>query len=67
MIGVFRRLSRVVFRLTLIAAIGYGIAVVVKKVTGPADAPMPIDPWPPLAGGDGSPASTDTALTSTNP
>lgn len=52
--GVFKRLSRVVFRLALIAAIGYGIAVVVKKLTAPADDSAPIDPWPPLA-----PDSTD--------
>jgi hypothetical protein len=57
---VFKRLFRVVFRLALIAAIGYGIAVAVKKLTAPADGPLPIEPWPPLA-------PEPTAPTSTNP
>lgn len=56
----FKRLFRVVFRLTLIAAVGYGIAVAVKKLTAPADGPLPIEPWPPLA-------PEPTAPTSTNP
>jgi hypothetical protein len=45
---VFRRLFRVTFKLALIAAIGFGIAVVVKKLTAPADTPVPLEPWPPL-------------------
>lgn len=44
----FRRLFRLTFKLTLIAAIGFGIAVVVKKLTAPADTPVPLEPWPPL-------------------
>lgn len=56
----FKRLFRVVFRLAVIAAIGYGIAMVVKKLTAPAEAPLPVEPWPPLA-------PEPTAPTSTNP
>ncbi len=32
----------------LIVAIGVGIAIVVKKLTTPADIAVPIEPWPPL-------------------
>jgi len=45
---VFRRLFRVTFKLGMIAAIGFGIAVVVRKLTAPADNAPPIEPWPPL-------------------
>jgi len=57
---VFKRLFRVVFRLAVIAAIGYGIAMVVKKLTAPAEAPLPVDPWPPLAPEPTTPTSTNT-------
>jgi hypothetical protein len=45
---VFKRFFRVTFKLGLIAAVGFGIAVVVKKLTAPADTAVPIEPWPPL-------------------
>jgi hypothetical protein len=45
----FRRLIRLTFKLAVIAAIGYGIAVVVKKLTAPPDGTSaPLEPWPPL-------------------
>ena len=44
----FRRLLRVTVKLGIIAAIGFGIAVVVKKLTAPAEAPYSPEPWPPL-------------------
>jgi hypothetical protein len=43
--SVLRRLLRLTFKLGLIALIGFGIAVVVKKLTAPADTPLPIEPW----------------------
>jgi hypothetical protein len=46
--AVFRRLFRVTLKLGLIALVGVGIAVVVKKMTAPADTAAPIEPWPPL-------------------
>jgi hypothetical protein len=64
---VFRKFFRLTFKLTLIAGIGFGIAVVVKKLTAPADTPVPLEPWPPLqadpsaaasAAADVAPAST---------
>jgi hypothetical protein len=45
----FRRLIRLTLKLAVIAAIGYGIAVVVKKLTAPPDGTSaPLEPWPPL-------------------
>jgi hypothetical protein len=45
----FRRLIRLTFKLAVIAAIGYGLAVVVKKLTAPPDGTSaPLEPWPPL-------------------
>jgi hypothetical protein len=46
---VFRKFFRLTFKLALIAAIGFGIAVVVKKLTAPADTAVPLEPWPPLS------------------
>jgi hypothetical protein len=45
---VFRRLLRVTVKLGIIAAVGFGIAVVVKKLTAPAESPYSPEPWPPL-------------------
>jgi hypothetical protein len=45
---VLGRLLRVTVKLGVIAAVGFGIAVVVKKLTAPADAPYASEPWPPL-------------------
>lgn len=44
---VLRRLLRLTFKLGLIALIGFGIAVLVRKFTAPADTPVPAEPWPP--------------------
>jgi hypothetical protein len=45
----FKRLLRLTFKLAIIAAIGYGIAVVVKRLTAPPDGTSaPLEPWPPL-------------------
>lgn len=44
-----RRFFRLLFKLGLLAAIGVGVALVVKKLTAP---PLPSDelePWPPLS------------------
>jgi hypothetical protein len=65
----FRRLLRLTFKLAVIAAIGYGIAVVVKKLTAPPDGTSaPLEPWPPLdeerlaeTGTAGADAARDTA------
>lgn len=59
----FRRLLRVTFKLTLIAAVGYGIAMVVKKLTAPADTGMPMEPWPPLPSDAATPAAADPSST----
>jgi len=42
---VLRRLLRLTFKLGLIALIGFGIAVVVRKLTAPADTPLAVEPW----------------------
>jgi hypothetical protein len=47
-VSVFKRLLRVTIKLGLIAAIGFGVAVVVRKLTAPADSPAGLEPWPPL-------------------
>ena len=59
----FKRFFRVTFKLGLIAAVGFGIAVVVKKLTAPADTAVPIEPWPPLPSQSPTPTNTngDTA------
>lgn len=45
-----RRVLRISLKLGLIAAIGIGIAVVVKKLTAPpSDTAAPLEPWPPLS------------------
>lgn len=45
-----RRVLRVSIRIGVIAAIGIGIAVVVKKLTAPpADTSSSLEPWPPLS------------------
>jgi hypothetical protein len=44
-----RRVLRISFKLGLIAAIGVGIAVVVKKLTAPPADSTPLEPWPPLS------------------
>jgi len=52
-----RRVLRITFKIGVIAAIGVGIAVVVKKLTAPPeDTTSSLEPWPPL--------STDTPATS---
>ena len=55
----FKRLFRVMFKLGLIAAIGFGIAVVVKRLTAPADTAVPIEPWPPLPSQSPTPTHTN--------
>ena len=47
-VPVFKRLLRVTVKLGLIAAIGFGVAVVVRKLTAPAASPSAPEPWPPL-------------------
>lgn len=45
----FRRLFRVTLKLGMLAAIGIGVAVVVKRLTTPpAEPAVPLEPWPPL-------------------
>lgn len=44
-----RKVFRITFKLGLIAAVGVGIAVVVKKLTAPPEAPASLEPWPPLS------------------
>jgi hypothetical protein len=45
-----RRVLRLSVRIGVIAAIGVGIAVVVKKLTAPpADTSSSLEPWPPLS------------------
>jgi hypothetical protein len=56
-------LFRVTFKLTLIAAVGYGIAMAVKKLTAPADTGVPIEPWPPLPADAATAAATDSSST----
>jgi hypothetical protein len=70
---VFRRLFRVTFKLGVIAAVGFGIAVVVKRLTAPADTSAPIEPWPPLpaekavpTNTNGDAATTDESTASTS-
>ena len=55
----FRRLFRVTLKLGLIALVGFGIAVVVKKLTAPADTAAPIEPWPPLPSDPTPPTNTN--------
>jgi hypothetical protein len=55
----FRRVFRITFKLGVIAAIGVGIAVVVKKLTAPPEIPASLEPWPPL--------STESPVTSAAP
>lgn len=59
----FQRFFRVTFKLGLIAAVGFGIAMVVKRLTAPADTAVPIEPWPPLPSQTTTPTYTngDTA------
>jgi hypothetical protein len=46
---VFGRLLRLTIRLGVIAGIGVGIALVVKKLTQtPSGPPAQLEPWPPL-------------------
>jgi hypothetical protein len=67
----FRRVLRLTVKLGIIAAVGIGIAVVVKKLTAaPADSSGSLEPWPPLktdastgdesSNGDSAPASEAT-------
>jgi hypothetical protein len=42
---VFRRLLRLTVKVGLIALVGFAIATVVKRLTAPADAPLPVEPW----------------------
>ncbi len=44
-----RRFFRVVFKLGLLAGIGVGVAVAVKKLTAPPPLPDELEPWPPLS------------------
>ena len=44
-----KRLFRLLFKLGVLAAIGFGIAMAIKKLTAtPEMAEMPLEPWPPL-------------------
>ncbi|MEJ5255216.1 MAG: hypothetical protein WHS89_07705 [Acidimicrobiales bacterium] len=45
----FRRVFRITLKLGLIAAVGVGIAMVIKKLTTPPEAPASLEPWPPLS------------------
>lgn len=45
----FRRVFRITFKVGLIAAVGVGIAMVVKKLTAPPEVPASLEPWPPLS------------------
>jgi hypothetical protein len=45
----FRRVFRLTVKLGVIAAVGVGIAVAVKKLTAPpVDTSASLEPWPPL-------------------
>lgn len=67
----FRRVLRVTIKLGLIAAVGVGIAVVVKKLTAPPADSSSLEPWPPLktdssrsdedASSNGDSANTESA------
>lgn len=58
----FRRVLRLTVKLGVIAAIGVGIAMVVKKFTQTPDLPAaPLEPWPPLATDDAASTATDSA------
>lgn len=43
-----RRLFRLIVKLGIIAGVGIGIALVVKKLTAAPEPPAPLEPWPPL-------------------
>jgi len=60
-----RRFFRLLFKLGLLAAIGVGVALAVKKLTAP---PLPTDelePWPPLSPEPGT-SEPGTSEPSTN-
>lgn len=56
-----RRFFRLIFKLGLLAAIGVGVALAVKKLTAPPPLPDELEPWPPI---NPEPPSTDLADTS---
>jgi hypothetical protein len=43
-----RRFFRLIFKLGLLAAIGVGVALAVKKLTAPPATPDDLEPWPPI-------------------
>ncbi|WP_334143401.1 hypothetical protein [Rhabdothermincola sp.] len=57
-----RRVFRITFKLGLIAAVGVGIAVVVKKLTAPPEVPASLEPWPPLSTETPAGASSEQSL-----
>jgi hypothetical protein len=65
--AMFRRVFRLTIRLGLIAAVGVGIAIVVKKLTTPPESPSTADlePWPPLETSGGSPGNGEVATAAT--
>ncbi len=58
-----RRFFRLVFKLGLLAAIGVGVALAVKKLTAPPPLPDELEPWPPINTDPAPSESVDTAIT----
>lgn len=64
----FRRLLRVTLKLALIAAVGFAVAAVVKKLTTPPPLPE-AEPWPPLQPderGNGETSSSSSSSSAAN-
>ncbi len=57
-----KRFFRLLFKLGILAAIGFGIAMAVKKLTAaPEMADTPLEPWPPLDSNPSPSADNGTA------